>query len=202
MVGYMSLEEQVDKDFTLARRKAWLRRIGDRLRRGAAPEGLLCFEETRKIPGAVRRVHRGRRTVPLGQIAGSVGRCSDFDRDFLPVKASVGTKWERIDRAFHRGEELPPVSLYKRDVERPTRQRQPDRGSRRGGPKLHEMMDFEVWKQRREEMLREAEQNRLAKALRDSRKQHSTGRASSLVWELHRAVGLLRKLLRSLNSGE
>jgi hypothetical protein len=25
----------------------------------------------------------------------------------------VGERWKRIDRAFHRGEELPPVSLYK-----------------------------------------------------------------------------------------
>ncbi len=31
----------------------------------------------------------------------------------MPAKASVGERWKRIDRAFHRGEELPPVSLYK-----------------------------------------------------------------------------------------
>ena len=31
---------------------------------------------------------------------------------FLPAKASVGERWKHIDRAFHRGEELPPVSLY------------------------------------------------------------------------------------------
>jgi hypothetical protein len=53
------------------------------------------------------------RTVPVGQIGGSVGRCSEFDGDFLPAKASVGKKWKRVDRAFHRGEELPAVSLYK-----------------------------------------------------------------------------------------
>jgi hypothetical protein len=87
MVGYMSLEEQVDKDFTLARRKASLRRIGDRLRRNsAASEGMPCFEEVRTFLGAVGGVHRGRRTVPSGQIAGSVGRCSDFDRAFLPAR--------------------------------------------------------------------------------------------------------------------
>ncbi|MDQ5809945.1 MAG: hypothetical protein M3358_04185, partial [Actinomycetota bacterium] len=43
----------------------------------------------------------------------SVGRCSEFDRDFMPAKASVEERWKRIDRAFYRGEELPPVSLYK-----------------------------------------------------------------------------------------
>ena len=31
----------------------------------------------------------------------------------LPARADVGTRWKRIDRAFHRGVVLPPVSLYK-----------------------------------------------------------------------------------------
>ena len=31
----------------------------------------------------------------------------------MPTKASVEERWKRIDRAFHRGEELPAVSLYK-----------------------------------------------------------------------------------------
>ena len=31
----------------------------------------------------------------------------------MPAKASMAARWKRIDRAFHRGEELPPVSLYK-----------------------------------------------------------------------------------------
>ena len=59
------------------------------------------------------------------------------------------------------------------------------------------MMDFQIWKQRRKEMMREAEQNRLAKALRDSRKRRSSGKASSLAWELKRIAGSLRKLLRT-----
>jgi hypothetical protein len=114
MVGYMSVEEQVDKDFSLARRKALIKRIGARLRSDAASDGLLlCFDDVRKLPGIVRRVYRGTRTVPVGQIGGSVGRCSEFDRDFMPAKASSEERWKRIDRAFWRGEELPPVSLYK-----------------------------------------------------------------------------------------
>jgi hypothetical protein len=113
MFGYM-LEEQVDKDISRARRRALLRRIGTRLRRDAASNQLLCFDELRKIPwAAMGRIHRGMRTVPVAQIGGSVGRCSEFDRDFMPTKASSEERWKRIDRAFHRGEELPPVSLYK-----------------------------------------------------------------------------------------
>jgi hypothetical protein len=113
MVGYMSLEEQVDKDFSLARRKALLARIGARLRGDSASNRLLCFDEVRKIPGAVGGIDRGIGTMPVEQIRGTVGRCSEFDRGFMPAKASVEGRWKRIDRAFHRGEELPPVSLYK-----------------------------------------------------------------------------------------
>jgi hypothetical protein len=114
MVGYMSLEEQVDKDFSLARRKALLGRVGAGLRRrDNASDGLLCFDDLRKIPGALGRIYRGTRTVPVGQIGGSVGRCSEFDRDFMPARASSEERWKRVDRAFRRGEALPPVSLYK-----------------------------------------------------------------------------------------
>jgi len=114
MVGYMSVEEQVDKDFSSARRKALIRRIGARLRREVASGRVLCFDDLRKIRGAaVGGIHRGMRTVPVEQIKGSIGRCSEFDGGFMPTKASVGERWKRIDGAFHRGEELPPVTLYK-----------------------------------------------------------------------------------------
>ena len=113
MVGYMSLEEQVDADFSRASRKALLGRVRTRLQRGNASIQLLCFDDLRRIPGALGRIHRGIRTVPVAQIVGSVGRCSEFDRDFMPTRASVEERWKRVDRAFHRGEELPPVSLYK-----------------------------------------------------------------------------------------
>jgi hypothetical protein len=114
MVGYMSLEELVEMDFTLARRKALLKRLGARLRRDGASGGLLCFDDLRKFPGAAMgRINRGIRSVPVALIGGSVGRCSEFDRDFMPAKASLEERWKHIDRAFHRGEELPAVSLYK-----------------------------------------------------------------------------------------
>jgi hypothetical protein len=114
MISYISREEQVDKDFSRARRKALLRWIVARLRRrDVASDGLLCFDDLRKIAGAIGRIYRGTRTVPVAQIGGSVGRCSEFDSDFMPAKESLEERWKRIDRAFWRGEEVPPVSLYK-----------------------------------------------------------------------------------------
>ena len=40
-------------------------------------------------------------------------RSADFDSDFMPARPNVGERWKRIDWAFHRGDELPPVILYK-----------------------------------------------------------------------------------------
>jgi hypothetical protein len=113
MTGYMSLEEQVDKDFSRARRRDLLRRIGALLQSDSASGVLLDFDDVRMSSGAIGRIYRGMRTVPVAQIVGSVGRRSEFDRDFMPARASMDERWKRIDRAFHRGEELPPVSLYK-----------------------------------------------------------------------------------------
>ena len=56
------------------------------------------------------------------------------------------------------------------------------------------MMSMEVLEQRREEMLREAELNRLKKVLRADRKGPiASGWASRVAWEMTRAVSLLRK---------
>jgi hypothetical protein len=56
------------------------------------------------------------------------------------------------------------------------------------------MMDHEQWKQRREEILHEVEQNRVAKALRVSGKQHA-GQRWAARWGAGRLVGHFLKLL-------
>ncbi len=113
MIGYMSLEEQVDKEFLRARHRAMLRRLTARLRghpeRGALP----AFDEARKAMRAENRSYLGRRVVEVSKIVGSVGRHRQFDRGFMPIRASMAEKWKRVDRAFHRGVELPAVRLYK-----------------------------------------------------------------------------------------
>jgi hypothetical protein len=113
MRKYMSIEEQVDADFTRARQRAFLHRMKARLRGDPSSTHALSFEEIRKALGVSNKVRLGRRVVPVERIVGSVGRYRDLDQTFLPAKASVEERWKRIDRAFHRGEELPPVELYK-----------------------------------------------------------------------------------------
>jgi hypothetical protein len=66
MVGHISLEAQVVKDFSNARRRVLLRRMRNRLQRDNASEGLLlCFDDLRKFPGAMGRIYRGMRAVSV-----------------------------------------------------------------------------------------------------------------------------------------
>ena len=59
---------------------------------------------------------------------------------------------------------------------------------------MQEMMDIQLAKQHRQEMLREAELNHQTKALRTAGK-GCAGRRSTLVWEMKRHAGRLLKLL-------
>jgi hypothetical protein len=57
--------------------------------------------------------------------------------------------------------------------------------------------DYQIRKQRHEEMSHEVEFNRRAKALRAIGKRRA-GRIAALVWEIKRHAGRLFKLLRTL----
>jgi hypothetical protein len=58
---------------------------------------------------------------------------------------------------------------------------------------MHSMMGLRLSKLRHEEMLREAELDRLKKTLRANRRKYASGWASTVAWEVARATGLLRK---------
>jgi hypothetical protein len=107
----MSVEAQVEADFSRARRRAFLGRMAARLRRECSR--LLAFDEVREGYLAHNRRGLGLRVVEVSKIVGSVGRNEAFDRGFMPTKASLAERWKRVDRAFHRGLDLPAVRLYK-----------------------------------------------------------------------------------------
>ena len=60
---------------------------------------------------------------------------------------------------------------------------------------MQEMMDYQIWKQRRQELLREVGRNHLVKTLRATRKRRA-GRRSTLAWEIKRQAQRLLKFLR------
>ena len=70
---------------------------------------MLAFDEVRRASRADGRVYVGGSTVEVSRI---VGRWRQFGGSFMPVESSTEARWKRIDLAFRRGEELPPVALY------------------------------------------------------------------------------------------
>ncbi len=115
MIDYMSIEEQVQADFVRARRRARLRRLLSHLTGSPASGRPASFAEAGERLAVAGGVRVGRRDVRSEDIVGSVGRCFEFGADFLPVSRRARERWGRIDRAFRRGDELPPVSLYEID---------------------------------------------------------------------------------------
>jgi hypothetical protein len=111
MIGFMSVEAQAEVDFDRARRRAFFGRLAARLRRECSR--LLAFDEVGERHSAHNRRRLGLRDVEVSKIVGSVGRSGSFDRGFMPASKSLAERWRRVDRAFHRGLDLPAVRLYK-----------------------------------------------------------------------------------------
>jgi hypothetical protein len=83
----MDSHELSDRDFSRARRKAFLRRIGAYLRRDPGSNQLLSFDEVKGALGAVSQVYLGMREVPVSNIGGSVTETST-GRSCLPSPTS------------------------------------------------------------------------------------------------------------------
>jgi len=111
MIGFISVEAQAEMDFDRARRRAFFGRLAARLRRECSR--LLAFDEVGEGHLAHNRRRLGLRDVEVSKIVGSVGRPEAFDRSFMPASAILAERWKRVDRAFHRGLDLPAVRLYK-----------------------------------------------------------------------------------------
>ena len=54
----------------------------------------------------------GTQEIPLAQITGSVGRCTDFDRTFHPLKAYLCDRWANVFQLSQSGN-LPPIRVYR-----------------------------------------------------------------------------------------
>src|SRR6476646_1616879 len=98
-------------DFRRARGQAKLSTIIGRLI--GRPSGLLSFDEVKhKLKGSISG---GRRLedVPLDAIVGSVGRYTDFNRQFLPRNDSDEQRWARVKAAIEGQTGVPPIELYR-----------------------------------------------------------------------------------------
>jgi hypothetical protein len=101
-------------DFARARRSAILARMGARLRmREGDVDVLLPFDEVVGALGHRGEQNLGLQTVELDSIVGSVDRQTGFDRQFRPTSELTRRRFERLALAVRRGEDLPPVDLYR-----------------------------------------------------------------------------------------
>jgi hypothetical protein len=101
-------------DYGRMRRRRALSVLAARLR--GEPDDvnmILPFEEVVAALGQRGEHSLGLQIVDLDTIVGSVDRPRDFDRSFRPTSAHARERWERIATAVRRGEEMPPIDLYR-----------------------------------------------------------------------------------------
>ncbi|QIN80342.1 hypothetical protein GBA65_19500 [Rubrobacter marinus] len=119
MLGGEDAGQEAHRGFVRARRREvlgrWVRRLGAGLRgSGSDVAGrLACFGEASGSSGVLEECCRGFEIVEVARISGSVGRCADFDRGFLPACSCLGDRWRGVHLALRKGKSLPPVELYK-----------------------------------------------------------------------------------------
>jgi len=97
-------------DFRRARRQAATSAILRRLK--GQPVSLLPFDEVIQHLKSEERHDLGLKYIPLESIVGSVGRYTEFTRDFLPLSGSLQTRWARVKSTFSNFKDMPPIQVY------------------------------------------------------------------------------------------
>lgn len=101
---------QAVHDFHEARHKAEIQEIFSRL--SGDSHKLLSYEEVRQKLKAFEGNTTTLREIPMDAIIGSVGRYTDFTRDFLPRRDSDQMRWTVIMEKALGSQGLPPIEVY------------------------------------------------------------------------------------------
>jgi hypothetical protein len=102
--------DEAARDFWQARRRATVEQILARLTGRSAH--LLCYAEIADLLKHNAGRYLGCQEIALPAIAGSVGRCSDYTRAFLPLNDFDQERWTRARQAADRSKHLPPITVY------------------------------------------------------------------------------------------
>ena len=101
-------------DFLRARRRAALSSVRRRLHgRSATYDVLLPFDEVVAALGRRGERDLGEQVIDVDSVVGSVDRSTGFDRLFRPTSDEMERRFQRIDVALRRGEEMPPIDVYR-----------------------------------------------------------------------------------------
>lgn len=99
------------EDFQAAHRRADVKEImsfftGKKL-------DLLSYDDVRTKLQSHQYADKGLQDIPLNSIIGSVGRYTDFTRDFLPRRQSDEERWARVYDFINKQQEILPIQVYK-----------------------------------------------------------------------------------------
>src|SRR5918993_5302325 len=101
-------------DFLRARRRAAMSSIRRRLHgRNATYDVLLPFDEVVAALGRRGERDLGEQVIDVDSVVGSVDRSTGFDRLFRPISDEPERRFQRIDVALRRGEEMPAIDVYR-----------------------------------------------------------------------------------------
>ncbi len=107
-------DSDAQTDFVRTRRRRALAQLAARLRREPSDVNMvLPFDEVVEALGRTGERHVGLETIELDSIVGTVGRPGEFDRSFRPTSSKSRPRWERIANAQRRGQDMPPISVYR-----------------------------------------------------------------------------------------
>jgi nucleotide-binding universal stress UspA family protein len=99
-------------DFRQAHQRAALQQVLARVT-GRSVE-LLSYDDVLNKLRQTGRAARGVREIPVSAIVGTVGRCTDFTRTFLPRKGSDEQRWASLMAFVQQNslDALPPIDVY------------------------------------------------------------------------------------------
>jgi nucleotide-binding universal stress UspA family protein len=99
-------------DFRQAHQRASLQLVLARVT-GKSAE-LLSYDDVLNKLRQTGRSARGVREIPVAAIVGTVGRCTDFTRTFMPRKVSDEQRWANLKTYIqqHSLDALPPIEVY------------------------------------------------------------------------------------------
>ncbi len=97
--------------FQGARARAFWLELANLLR-GKSAE-LLSFEDVRARLRLRAESYRGLQDIEIAKIVGSVGRYTDFTRNFLPKTNEMKDRWSRVYAKVSSMEGVPPIEVYK-----------------------------------------------------------------------------------------